>query len=136
MEASKKPGPRLLVVLACADVERAKAFYREAFGWSAAVDIPSIYAELLVSPEARVALYDRAYYERNTGEPSAPAPLRGTTSCELYLSVADPRAALDRVVRAGGRLLSPVARRNWGDDAGYAADPEGNVVAVARSAAS
>ncbi len=37
--------------------------------------------------------------------------------------------------RAGGRLLSARAARAWGDEAAYFADPEGNVLVVARPAA-
>ena len=121
----------VLIVLACEDVARAKAFYVGAFGWTVKVDL-DVYVEMEVPTGLRVGLYDPALYAGNTGEPVAPRPARGTTACELYLRVDDPEAALARVVANGGRLLAPVARRRWGDDAGYAADPEGNVVAVAR----
>jgi len=42
----------------------------------------------------------------------------------------------DRVARfleaAGARLLSAAAPRDWGDEAAYFADPDGNVLVVAR----
>ena len=110
---------------------RARAFYTHAFGWEVKVDLP-VYVEMEVPTGLRVGLYAREWYEGNTREPSAAAPRTGTTACELYLRVDDPRAALERLVAAGGRRLAPVEPRRWGDEAGYAADPEGNVVAVAR----
>src|SRR5262245_45031784 len=128
---SDLPVRHVLLVLCCDDVARAKAFYGRAFGWAVKVDLP-VYVEMEVPTGLRVGLYARDLYTGNTCEPASAAPRAGTTACELYLSVDDPRPALDRLVAAGGRLLAPVAPRRWGDEAGYAADPEGNVVAVAR----
>lgn len=121
----------VLVILACDDVARAKAFYVDAFGWRATVDLP-VYVELDVPTGLRVGLYQRAGFARNTGEPAAARPAAGTTAAELYLRVADVPAAYARLVEAGGRPLSPPAARPWGDEAAYVADPEGNVVAVSR----
>ena len=119
----------VLLVLACDDVARLKEFYVGAFGWRAVVDLP-VYVELDVPTGLRLGLYVRPGFAHNTGEPPAPPPARGTTASELYLRVDDVPAALARLVAAGGRLLSPVGPRPWGDEAGYVADPEGNVVAV------
>jgi uncharacterized glyoxalase superfamily protein PhnB len=93
------------------------------------VDLP-VYVEMEVPTGLRVGLFDRQGYSGNTGEPSAPTPVRGTTASELYLRVDDVDAALARLLAAGARLLSPAAPRAWGDVAGYVADPDGNVVAV------
>jgi predicted enzyme related to lactoylglutathione lyase len=49
----------------------------------------------------------------------------------LYLRVDDAGEAARRLEAAGGRPLSPLAQRSWGDDAAWFADPDGNVVAVA-----
>ena len=122
---------RVLLVLSCEDVGRARAFYERAFGWEVKVDLP-VYVEMEAPNGLRFGLYARDLYASNTGEAPPSAPRSGTTACELYLYVDDPRSALDRLLAAGGRLLTPVSPRRWGDEAGYVADPEGNVVAVAR----
>lgn len=128
------PVRHVLLVLCCNDVARARAFYVRVFGWEVKVDLP-VYVELAVPTGLRVGLYAREWYAGNTGEPAAAPPRQGTTACELYLTVDDPATALARLVEAGGRLLAPLAPRRWGDEAGYATDPEGNVVAVARALA-
>lgn len=130
-EGQPIPVRHVLVVLACTDVARAKAFYAGVFGWPAIVDLP-VYAELAVPTGLRVGLYARDGFARNTGESPAAPPAAGTTACELYLRVDDVGAALARLVAHGGRLLSAPAERPWGDEAAYVADPEGNVVAVSR----
>jgi len=45
--------------------------------------------------------------------------------------VDDLEGTIERLRDAGARPLSPRADRNWGDEAAYFADPDGNVVAVA-----
>ncbi|MEM7166382.1 MAG: VOC family protein [Planctomycetota bacterium] len=52
---------------------------------------------------------------------------------ELYLTVADPQSHIDRAIAAGGRLLSPLLPRDWGDKAGYLLDPDQHVLAFATS---
>src|SRR6187401_3537720 len=98
------PVQHVLLVLSCEDVARAKAFYVRAFGWEVVVDVP-VYVEMAVPTGLRVGLYARDVYAINTGAPPPSAPRSGTTACELYFSVDDPRAALDRLVASGGRLL-------------------------------
>ena len=130
--ASPPPPPlvrHVLLVLACDDVVRLRDFYVGAFGWRVTVDLP-VYVELDVPTGLRVGLYARPGFAKNTGEAPAARPAAGTTASELYLRVDDVPAALARLVAAGGRLLSPVHPRPWGDEAAYVADPEGNVVAV------
>ncbi len=134
MSSSAPPPPPLvrhvLLVLACDDVLRLRDFYVGVFGWRATVDLP-VYVELDVPTGLRLGLYAREGFARNTHASPAPRPTEGTTASELYLRVDDVPAALARLVAAGGRLLSPVHPRPWGDEAAYVADPEGNVVAVA-----
>ena len=43
----------------------------------------------------------------------------GISRAELYLTVLEPEEFMNRAVIAGGRLLSKVEERNWGDKAGY-----------------
>jgi len=124
------PVRHVLLVFACEDVARLRKFYVSVFGWRAIVDVPG-YVELDVSTELSVGLYVRGGFARNTGEAPAPRPSYGTTASEIYLRVDDVRGALARLLSAGGRLLSAAAPRDWGDEAAYVADPEGNVVAVA-----
>jgi len=119
-----------LVVLAVADLARAKAFYAAAFGWEVNADVP-VYCEYMVAPGFGVGLYLRSAFSANTGIVPSSVPAGATTSTELYIRGDDLGAAVARLEKAGARLLSPAARRVWGDDAAYFADPDGNVIAVA-----
>ena len=55
-----------------------------------------------------------------------------TVPAELYFHMADLDAAIARLKEAGARELSALSPRPWGDEAAYYADPDGNVLAVAR----
>lgn len=121
----------VLTILAVADLPRSAAFYRAAFpSWKVQVEVP-VYVEMAHEAGGwRLGLYDREAYARNTGElPPLPG---GITATELYLYTTDVETAARRLEEAGARLLSPRADRPWGDEAAYYADPDGNVVAVAR----
>ncbi|HPF36439.1 hypothetical protein KDK88_10265 [bacterium] len=63
-----------------------------------------------------------------------PATAAGVPRVELYLRVADADAAHARSLEAGGRELSGVEMRGWGERAGYVLDPDGHVVAFAQLA--
>jgi predicted enzyme related to lactoylglutathione lyase len=120
-----------LVILAVEDLRRAVSFYRAAFGWVQTVD-EAVYAEFTLPGAVRLGLYTHAGFGRNTGQ----APLKlahgEITGTEIYLFVDDLSATTARVEAAGGRTLSPRALRDWGDEAAYLADPDGNVVVLAR----
>lgn len=125
-------GTRLgLVILAVDDLARSVDFYQAAFGWEIAVDVP-VYVEFALPEGMRLGLYARDGFARNTGQAPLGRPAAGTTATELYLHPEDVEHTLARLIDAGAVLLSPLQERDWGDDAAYLADPDGNVLVVAR----
>ncbi len=120
-----------LVILAVEDLPRARAFYQASLDWDVAVDVP-VFVELVDPFGNRLGLYAIGSFERNILATSSGAPPGQVTRTELYLHVEEVEATIARFVAAGARPLSPLAPREWGDEAAYLADPEGNVVVVAR----
>ena len=121
----------VLTILAAEDAAAAAAFWTAAFGFEHAVDVPG-YVELAVPGGMRLGLYARGGFARNTGQSPVATPRGALAPVELYFQVEDLAAACARLRAAGARELSPPAPRDWGDEAAYFADPEGNVVVVAR----
>jgi len=119
------------VILAVADLPRALAFYRTAFGWRQTVDVP-VYAEFEVPGGMRLGLYRREAFAANTGRVPFRVPSGELAPTELYFHPEDLPAAIARAAAAGAKALSPLARRDWGDEAAYFADPDGNVLVLAR----
>lgn len=121
----------VLTILAVEEIDAATHFYREAFGWTERIRTPT-YTEFLLPGDMRLGLYERHGFGRNIGEVPAQVERGKVAPTELYLHVADLELAITRLTEAGGRLLSARAERPWGDEAAYFADPDGNVVVVAR----
>lgn len=133
--AAPAGGPTLarhvLTILAVRNLARSTAFYRAGFGWPLRVEAP-VYVELELPDGRGLGLYTRDGYAKNTGEMPAAVPEGAITGTELYFHVDDVEVALQRLVAAGASVLSPAAPRDWGDVAAYVADPDGNVVVVAK----
>ena len=119
------------IVLAVSDVDRAYDFYRGVFGWTSHLEWPGEYTELVVTDDDRLGLYRRDGWAETAG--AEPVEVNGHVSpAYLYVRVDDLDETIERLGKAGARPLSRRAERGWGDEAAYFADPDGNVVAVAR----
>jgi predicted enzyme related to lactoylglutathione lyase len=125
------PVRHVLTILAVSDLERAKRFYDSAFGWTRSVETP-VYVEHSLPGGMRLGLYERNGFGKNTGQVPELLPDGALTPTELYLYAEDLPVAIGRVAHAGARPLSALAPRPWGDEVAYFADPEGNVLALAR----
>jgi uncharacterized glyoxalase superfamily protein PhnB len=122
----------VLTVLAVPDLVRAAEFYERAFGFRREVSVP-VYVELAVPGGMRLGLYERRSFGRNTNQVPVETPSGELAATELYFHVDDLDAAVERLRAAGARELSARAKRDWGDEAAYFADPFGNVVVVAKT---
>jgi steroid delta-isomerase-like uncharacterized protein len=127
------PARHALTILAVRDLAAAARFYRQAFAWRPIVEAP-VYVELALPGGMRLGLYQRESFARNTGQLPAPIAAGAIAPTELYFYVDDAEAAVARLLAAGARLLGGLAPRDWGDEAAYLADPDGNVLVVAREA--
>jgi catechol 2,3-dioxygenase-like lactoylglutathione lyase family enzyme len=121
----------ILTILAVQDLDAATRFYRAAFGWSQPVAAP-VYSEFELPGGMRLGLYERNAFGRNTGQVPAPIARGELAPAELYLETDEIEGAIAALLAAGGRELSPLARRDWGDEAAYFADLDGNVLVLAR----
>jgi catechol 2,3-dioxygenase-like lactoylglutathione lyase family enzyme len=119
------------VIFAVSDVGRSATFYERALGWPRNERISFRNYVEFVSPDGgSLGLYDRTGYAGEVG--AEPAELNGHIApAYLYVRVPDVERAVEAFEAAGGRPLSPLADRVWGERAAWFADPDGNVVAVA-----
>ncbi len=122
-----------LIILAVSDLPRAVTFYQQAFGWRQIVDVP-VYAELVQSDGLRIGLYERHAYSLNTTLTPGEVPAGGITATELYLYTDAPESLIKRLDSLGAPQLSPLQIRSWEEEVTYYADPDGNVLAIARAA--
>lgn len=60
-----------------------------------------------------------------------PSTGNGIPRCEIYLILENPDLYIKRCVDAGGKLVSELSPRNWGDKVGYVSDLDGHILAFA-----
>ena len=65
------------------------------------------------------------------GKTPDPGSGSGIPRCELYLYTEDISGFYERLISAGGKEISPIEARSWGDKVGYFSDPDGHIIAVA-----
>jgi catechol 2,3-dioxygenase-like lactoylglutathione lyase family enzyme len=113
-------------ILFVQDPGRSRDFYRQVLACEPCLDVPGM-VEFPLSGESRLGLMARAGATRLLSLEVG----HGAPAGELYLYVDDPEAYLDRAVKAGGRIVSALSPRDWGDRAGYFFDPDGHLLAFA-----
>lgn len=120
---------RVHIILYVRDQAASTAFYRAALGLEPALDVPGM-TEFVLGERTVLGLMPEAGAARLLGcDPTAGGrPPRA----ELYLVIDDPGAAHARALAAGATELSPLAARDWGDEAAYSSDLDGHVLAFAR----
>lgn len=112
------------------DLERAQAFYREAFGWA-----------LAPVPELSYTLVTTAAVD-DEGMPVEPGAINGgmlrrqraVTSPVIVINVEDLDTALRRVEELGGTVVQDKTAVGDMGFSGYVADTEGNVIGLWQSA--
>jgi catechol 2,3-dioxygenase-like lactoylglutathione lyase family enzyme len=122
------------VIFAVSDLSRSLAFYERAFGWprNKRIDFAE-YVELKPPDGGTLGLFERESYAQLLGAPPMAAANGEIAPAYLYVRVPDVRATIAELEAAGGRPLSRLALRSWGEEAAWFADPDGNVVAVAQA---
>lgn len=123
--------PRLnIITLGVRDFERALAFYRDGLNWPLSSASVGDFAIFNLSTGTALALYPRTLLAADANLEDG-AGFGGIT---LAQNVAD-KASVDRIlaqaVQAGGTLLKPAEKADWGGYSGYFSDPEGHPWEVA-----
>ena len=116
--------PRLnFVTLVVADLDRARRFYLDGLGWTAALDVGGDVVMIHVGNKLVLSLWAEAAARAEIGEVAR----GGTLPFTLAHNVASP-AEVDAVLktaRAAGASVSDAKQRDWGGYTGYFSDPDG-----------
>ena len=119
-------------ILYVRDQEISTRFYERVLGQAPTLNVPGM-TEFQISENSVLGLMPEKSIKRLLGETiQDPETTNGIARAELYLRVAQPQDFMDRATKSEARVLSGLAPRNWGDMAGYVADPDGHVLAFAR----
>jgi catechol 2,3-dioxygenase-like lactoylglutathione lyase family enzyme len=111
------------VTLVVADLARARRFYLEGLGWTAALDVAGEVVMVHVGDKLVLSLWAESAARAELGE----VMRGGTLPFTLAHNVASP-AEVDAVLqtaRAAGAVVHQAEQRDWGGYTGYFADPDG-----------
>lgn len=111
------------------DIERAKAFYAAAFGWTYEDYTPftgAPYWGIITGPEGEPGI-NGAVQQRPV---PAPAPEQGTNACVLTMQVDDYDATEQAILAAGGQVALPKFALTGMAWQGYYLDTEGNTFGI------
>ncbi len=119
-------------ILYVSDQNSSKHFYQAVLEQEPVLDVPGM-TEFLLSEDCKLGLMPNHGIARILGD-GLPHPRLGVgiPRSELYLFVDDVHARYNRAVAAGAVAVNPVYPRDWGDLAGYVADPDGHIIAFAQ----
>lgn len=121
-------------ILYVGDQQASTAFFRAVLAQEPTLVAPGM-TEFTIGPGIVIGLMPRAGIARLLGL-AVEAVTVGQYRGELYLVVDRPEEFHARALASGARELSPLARRDWGDDAAYSLDADGYVLAFARPSSS
>jgi len=119
-------------ILFVRDQRLSATFYRDVLGRAADLDVPGM-TEFALGPGVVLGLMPEAGISRVLDGAVEPAAAGRQPRAELYLQVDDPDVYFSRALAAGGDAIEPPAPRDWGDRVGYCRDPDGHLLAFARS---
>jgi catechol 2,3-dioxygenase-like lactoylglutathione lyase family enzyme len=118
-----------LVTLGVSDLRRATRFYEEVLRLPRLPSPPSIaFFEL---GKTWLALYPRDSLAADVGIPAGGSGFAGFTLAHNVRTEAEVDPLLAHVAAAGGRIVKPAQRADWGGYSGYFADPDGFLWEVA-----
>ncbi|SFU57617.1 VOC family protein [Halomonas korlensis] len=121
-----------LVTLGVGDLARARRFYEAGLGWQVglAVDDEVVFFQLngLI-----LSLYPRDALARDAGVEDMGSGFAGFALAHNVGSEPEVDAVLSEAQRAGGRIVKPASRAEWGGYSGYFTDPDGHLWEVAHN---
>lgn len=115
-------------ILFVKDQAASTRFYSEVLNLTPTLNVPGM-TEFRLCETFVLGLMPLTGARKILGEDVLPSEEITIPKSELYLSFANYEDYFSRAVQNGARVVSAISKRNWGDTAGYVADPDGHIVA-------
>lgn len=120
-------------ILYVSDQVRSAEFYEKLLRLQPSLHVPGM-TEFNLSESVKLGLMPESGIS-NIICPAMPHPkiANGIPRCELYLKVSNPEDYWKRSIELGGKSISEIQARDWGDNVGYIADPDGHIIALVQT---
>ena len=121
------------IILYVRDQNQSCQFYSTLLGLKPSLNVPGM-TEFELLNNCVLGIMPEAGIKKLLGAPLPnPASASGVPRAELYLVVTDPEQMHTLALKLGAKELSPLAARDWGHEVAYSMDPDGHVLAFART---
>ena len=122
------------VTLATADLDAARAFYRDGLGWTPLVDVPDEIIFFQVAPGLVLGFFDAAKFDDDLGRAHTTTGASGITLAHNVSSREQVAHVIEQLVAAGGTVLKPAQDGAFGGIFhGLVADPNGVIWEIAHN---
>ena len=122
-----------IFILYVKDQAASADFYQRVLDRQPRLNVPGM-TEFALTDGSVLGLMPAAGIKRLLGDRLPdPAQANGVPRAEVYLRVDDPAAYHERALTLGATEMDGLAHRDWGDIAAYSLDPDGHVLAFART---
>lgn len=121
-----------MIILYVADQQRSTVFYETILQAKPILNVPGMTEFEMSSTMLLGLMPEKSISKIITPAMPDPATGSGIPRCELYLIVKEPSEVLNLALQHGATLVSNTSARDWGDEVGYCADPDGHIIAFAK----
>ena len=118
-------------ILYVANQNKSKEFYQELLKITPDLDVPGM-TEFELTDGVKLGLMpENGIAKILTDKVPHPKDGNGIPRCELYLKVENAEVYIRRGIQLGGKEISRLTKRDWGDKVGYISDLDGHIIAFA-----
>jgi len=121
----------IMFILYVADQAKSKDFYQDVLQIKPSLDVQGM-TEFQLADSVKLGLMpENGIAKILSDKMPHPKEGNGIPRCELYLKVENAQAYIKRGLQLGGKAISALQDRDWGDKVGYISDLDGHVIAFA-----
>ena len=121
----------VMFIIYVKDQQKSKEFYEKLLQISPSLDVPGM-TEFKLSDNVKFGIMlENGIVKIFSKDTPHPKNGNGIPRCELYLRVIKPSDFIERGKSLGGKIISKLQDRDWGDKVGYIPDLDGHVIAFA-----
>lgn len=122
------------LTLATADLDAARAFYRDGLGWTPLMDVPGEIIFFQIAPGLVLGFFDAEKFDQDLLRGHVTTGVSGVTLSHNVADRDSVTATLDAFQKAGGAILKPAQESAFGGIFhGHAADPNGVIWEIAHN---
>lgn len=125
--------PEFMIILYVANQHKSRDFYSKILQIEPSLDVPGM-TEFNLFQGLKLGLMPEDGIARILGDKTPhPSTGRGIPRCELYLMNNKHIEMYQSALDSGAVEVSPVQPREWGHSVGYVSDPDGHIIAFAKT---